>query len=300
MASKRGRRGAETTPASRETAPRSRSDGLHDDERTTPAEALSGPPDPPSARPPSSPSEGVVPAPPGVSPGRSGTPLGAVTWGWWQSLLGLLVAVAPVIALTLLSLATDAPADGGSSPATTQIALVAVAITLVLDGWYLFAAWLFSLRVSHAGLTAWGFRRPRLRILWAVPLGLVMVYGVSIAYNLLVQTEEQDIIQSFPRSVSGGLLFVLLACVIAPLFEETFFRGFLFQGFARSWGVVVGAVVSAVVFSLAHQQLDIFVPLFALGLALAWVYHTTRSVWGSIALHAVYNGLAVLVWAFTG
>jgi len=239
----------------------------------------------------------VVPAPPGRSPGRSGAPLDTAAWGWWQSLLGLLVAVAPVVALTLASVATDPSGDTVPTEPTTQLALVAVAVTLVIDGWYLFAAWLFSLRPAHAGLRAWGFRAPRLRILWAVPLGLVAVYGVSIAYNLLVQTEEQDIIQSFPRSVSGGLLFVVLACVIAPLFEETFFRGFLFQGFARSWGVVLGAIVSAAIFSLSHQQLDIFVPLFALGLALAWVYHVTRSIWGSIALHAVYNGLAVLVWA---
>ena len=241
-----------------------------------------------------------LPTPPGTLPGRPRTPFDAVTWGWRQSALGLLVAAAPVVALTLLSFATDgADTDVTVSP-TLQVALVAVAVTLVIDGWYLFAAWLFSLRISRSGLRAWGFRRPRLRILWTVPLGLAAVYAVSIGYNLVVQTGEQEILQSFPRSAAGGLLFVLLACVIAPLFEETFFRGFLFQGFARSWGAIVGAIVSAGVFSLSHQQLDIFVPLFALGLALAWVYHATRSIWGSISLHAVYNGIAVLAWAASG
>jgi membrane protease YdiL (CAAX protease family) len=84
--------------------------------------------------------------------------------------------------------------------------------------------------------------------------------------------------------------------VIAPLFEETFFRGFLFPGFARSWGLLLGAIASAAVFAFSHQQLDIFVPLFALGLALAWVYHVSRSIWGSIALHSIWNGLAVIAW----
>jgi hypothetical protein len=250
---------------------------------------------PPGARPPAterprtgSPAEGS----------RSPLP-GDVTWGWLQSLTGLLVAVAPVVLLLILPLLLDGGGQEVTAP-TVTVAFVTLMVTVVLDSWYLFSAWLFSLRPSRAGLRAWGFRAPTRRIVWAVPVALLAVYGVSIAYNLIVETQEQEILSSFPRTATGTVLFVVLACVVAPFFEETFFRGFLFQGFARSWGIPVGALVSAAVFALSHQQFDIFVPLFALGLALAWVYWVTRSLWGSIALHAVYNGIAVLVWAFTG
>jgi membrane protease YdiL (CAAX protease family) len=228
-------------------------------------------------------------------------PFSAVTWGWLSALGGLLVAIAPVVLLTLLTLA--AGTDSSDRPAaqpTAGEAFATVAITIVIDAWYLLAAWFFSLRRSGAGIAAWGFRRPRTTIFWAVPLALVLVYAVSIVYNLNVDTEEQVIVDSFPRNAAGVFLFLLLACVVAPFFEETFFRGFLFQGFARSWGWILGALISAAVFSLSHQQLDIFVPLFALGLALAWVYYVTRSVWGSIALHAVYNGIAVIAWMAGG
>jgi membrane protease YdiL (CAAX protease family) len=225
-------------------------------------------------------------------------PDGAVTWGWLQALGGLLVAVAPVLLLTLLALV--AADDQQDSAPTASTAFITVAITVVIDGWYLLAAWIFSLRRTGAPPSAWGFRRPARTIFWAVPLALVAVYAVSVVYNLLVETQQQEVVESFPRTAVGVFLFLALACVIAPFFEETFFRGFLFQGFARSWGVLLGMVASAAVFSLSHQQLDIFVPFFALGLALAWVYRATRSIWGSIALHAVYNGIAVIAWLAGG
>jgi membrane protease YdiL (CAAX protease family) len=51
------------------------------------------------------------------------------------------------------------------------------------------------------------------------------------------------------------------------------------------------------VFGLAHLQLSVFVPLFALGFALAWVYKRTGSLWTSITLHALFNAISVLAWA---
>jgi membrane protease YdiL (CAAX protease family) len=236
-------------------------------------------------------------APPPDAP-PDGPQIAVVTWGWVQAVAGLVLAVAPLLLLMLLP--QSGTGGRGTSAPTTNEAFLTVAVTVVIDGWYLVAAWIFSLRGSHAGLGAWGFRRPARSIFWAVPLALVAVYAVSVIYNLLVQTKTQDIIESFPRNAAGSFLFILLACAVAPFFEETFFRGFLFQGFARSWGPLLGAIASAAIFSLSHQQLDIFVPLFALGLALAWVYHVSRSVWGSIALHAVYNGIAVIAWLAGG
>ena len=53
-------------------------------------------------------------------------------------------------------------------------------------------------------------------------------------------------------------------------------------------------MLSSAVFGLAHLQLDIFVPLLVLGLALAWVYKRTGSLWTSITLHALFNAISVL------
>ena len=88
-------------------------------------------------------------------------------------------------------------------------------------------------------------------------------------------------------------MFILVAVVMAPLFEEIVFRGFLFRGLANSWGWVWGALASAAIFGAAHLQLDVFLPLAALGFVLAWAYHRTGSLWTCITMHAIFNRIAV-------
>ncbi len=205
----------------------------------------------------------------------------------------------PEMLLYAVSLGVVA-ADTQDTAVTTASAVALVLISLLVYGWHTAAAWFFSVRVAGQGLSAWGFRLPTRAFFWTIPAALAVVYAVSIVHDVVVDPEQQDIVGQFPHTPLGIALFVLLAVIIAPLAEEVFFRGFLFRAFASSWGWVTGAVVSAAVFGVAHVQLDVFFPLFALGLMLAWVYKRTGSLWTSIALHALFNGLSVLVWAVGG
>ena len=63
------------------------------------------------------------------------------------------------------------------------------------------------------------------------------------------------------------------------------------EGISRSSG---GALCNVIV-DLA--KLDPALPLTALGLALAWVFTATGSLWGAVALHSAFNAVAVLAWA---
>lgn len=221
------------------------------------------------------------------------------SWRWPATIAGLVAGSAPEALLTI------AAALGGeaSSPETTVTAVSAAVLAvgaLVMYGWQSLAAWLFSLRTAGRSLLLWGFRRPTKAFFWTIPLGLAATYGVSIVHDLLVHPEQQEIIGEFPHTGAGVALFVLVAVVMAPVFEEIVFRGFLFRGFANSWGWIWGAIASAVVFGFAHLQLDLFIPLAVLGFGLAWVYKRTGSLWTSITMHAVFNGIAVLAWSLTG
>jgi hypothetical protein len=221
------------------------------------------------------------------------------SWRWPQTLAGLAVGVAPEALLSLVALIGGAGSSSSDAVSAGSAALLAVS-ALVLYSWQTLAAWLFSLRTAGRALALWGFRRPNRAILWTVPVGLVAVYVVSLAHDLIVHPEQQPIVNEFPRSGAGAALFVVVAVVMAPLFEEIVFRGFLFRGFANSWGWVWGAIASAAVFGLAHLQLDVFVPLATLGFFLAWAYKRTGSLWSCIAMHGIFNAIAVLAWALTG
>jgi membrane protease YdiL (CAAX protease family) len=208
------------------------------------------------------------------------------------------VGFGPQLLLYAAALGIGASTKSGAVTVGSAVALVIG--SLVIYGWQTLAAWFFSLRIAGRRLALWGFTTPSKAFFWTIPVALAAVYLVSFLHDLVVHPRQQHIISQFPRTAAGLVLFVILAVFMAPLFEEVFFRGFLFRGFSSSWGWMVGACVSAAIFGLAHLQVDVFVPLFALGIALAWVYKRTGSLWTSIAFHALFNALSVLAWWLSG
>lgn len=240
-------------------------------------------------------------APPPAPPLHTLTAAGAESpgWGWKQAFWGLLLGMGPFLLLYGATYSLPEDVDTTIGEVTVATGLVFLVSSAIGYGWDYFAAWLFSGRGAANKWRAWGFRLPTLAFFWTIPVALVGAYLVSYVNDLALHPEQQDIVEAFPPTAGGIVLFALVAVVMAPLAEELYFRGFLFKGFANSWGWVWGAVVSGVFFSLAHLQLTLFFPLFGLGFALAWVYQRTGSLWTSIALHAVFNGISVLAWALT-
>ncbi len=217
-----------------------------------------------------------------------------VPWGWQDTLKGLLVAVSPEVALALVALGVAG--QPRSNKASIGLAVGTIISALVLDGWYVGWGYRFSLRKHRRPLSDWGFRPPTWAILWLVPLSLLIVDAVINVNDHFIHGPQQAFVSAFPHTAAGAVLFFLLACVIAPLFEESFFRGFLFQGLASSCGLLWGAVLSSAVFAAVHQQVSVLIPFFALGLLLCWVFTKTRSIWTNIALHSTFNLIAVVTW----
>jgi hypothetical protein len=224
--------------------------------------------------------------------------LPAADWRWAAAAAGFAAAIAPQAALDIADFFAGSSASR-ATPVTAAGAVTIALASLVLYGWTALAAWLFSLRTAGRSLALWGFRHPTRAWRWVVPLGLAAVYAVSLAHDAIVHPHQQAIVSEFPHSAIGAAMFVLVAVVMAPIFEEILFRGFLFRGLANSLGWVWAAAVSAAVFGAAHLQLDVFVPLAALGFVLAWAYHRTGSLWTNITMHALFNTIAVLAWALT-
>ncbi|QDU70041.1 CPBP family intramembrane glutamic endopeptidase [Engelhardtia mirabilis] len=83
---------------------------------------------------------------------------------------------------------------------------------------------------------------------------------------------------------------LLEACVWAPLFEELAFRAALFGGLRRRLPFLPAALISGGLFGMAH----VYEPAGMLGIAwvgvaLAWIYERTRSIWAPILVHALFN-----------
>lgn len=98
------------------------------------------------------------------------------------------------------------------------------------------------------------------------------------------------------RDEYGGYLLVAvpLVCLIAPLSEETIFRGFIYGWLRRHLPVLPAVVISSAVFSAAHVVLVLALPLFAVGVILALLYEYSDSLLPGAIVHGLFNLVGIL------
>lgn len=156
-----------------------------------------------------------------------------------------------------------------------------------------------------------GFVRPRLRDI-PYALGGFVIYFVGYAFIVAALVEkylpqidtEQRQELGFDTSVAGPeLVLIFMSLVILPpLIEEILVRGFLFTGLKNKLPLFSAAVVTSIVFAVAHLQWGSDAPLlwsaaidtFVLSMVLVYVRHRSGSLWPGIGIHFMKNGIAFL------
>lgn len=144
----------------------------------------------------------------------------------------------------------------------------------------------------------------------AVCAGLVAFYGLNElscrVFDLFLgnMTNLNDVaisaqMHDAPRSTMMIVLF------LAPFVEDMLFRGYLF-GNLRPVNCALAYTVSCLLFAFLHvwqfvvirrdlSYLPLMLQYLAPGLAFAWTYEKSGTLWGSVLLHAMVNALAVWV-----
>jgi membrane protease YdiL (CAAX protease family) len=130
---------------------------------------------------------------------------------------------------------------------------------------------------------------------------LVLLAGLIVVADVVTVHIGRPIVPEFMSEVYASAqpvwtLWVALL-VAAPLFEETFFRGFLFRGFESSFLGAAGTVLlTAGLWALLHVQYDAFgiSLVFTLGLLLGIARARTGSLWLPLALHSAANLVATV------
>jgi uncharacterized protein len=242
----------------------------------------------------------------------------------------LFLAIAGVflllIQLVLLSVghspAIAGKVAGGMSPkflvgseALSYLATLAVA-------WFIFP--FFWKRPFAEGIQANpdAARRNALRL---IPIGLILSVTVQ-AISSLISLPKNIPMDDFFRTPSDIWLVAAFGTLLAPLFEEVLFRGFLLPAFAiaydwlslprtpaayEQWrsnnkltrpSLVFSAVLTSILFAALHGQQTAFtwpvlLLLFCVSLVLSYVRIRLRSVMASTLIHVSYNA-AIFIFAF--
>jgi membrane protease YdiL (CAAX protease family) len=131
-----------------------------------------------------------------------------------------------------------------------------------------------------------------------IVFGLVffaIAVAIELGQNAVGFAPPEDAIVVGPEvgNLVGYLTWLVSACLIAPVSEEFFFRGYAFYAFNKKYGLWVALFVSAIGFSAIHGSIYSLLPIFSAGIGLALAYHWTGSLVPPMVAHAVNNFIAV-------
>ncbi|WNC69208.1 CPBP family glutamic-type intramembrane protease [Thalassotalea nanhaiensis] len=127
---------------------------------------------------------------------------------------------------------------------------------------------------------------------------LTFVYIVlSYLINILLDVRIPEWMLDMRDTIDYGWLSILSVCIIAPIFEELVFRGFIFSKIERTRLRKSGAVVvTAIIFTLIHTQYEgiVLADLFVLSLLLSFIRLKTNNLKYCIAVHMLNNMISAL------
>ncbi len=221
----------------------------------------------------------------------------------------------------------------GGPPITTiggHITVVHPKLQLLAEagtyGATLLAAWLVFPLLWHRSFSnglSWHSSVARDQFIKLAPLGLLLGIVSGVVSSLLSSSKPPPVEQFF-ASASDAWLITLFGVVVAPIFEEICFRGFLVPAFAIAYdwislprtdaghyfwqttttlsvpAYVFSAIISSLLFAALHAKQIANAPgalvvLFSVSLVLTWVRVKTKSVAASALVHSSYNAFIFLV-----
>jgi len=230
-----------------------------------------------------------------------------IDWTPRDVLIGVLLLIGalfvPQIPLLPFGLAFGTETRGFLIPAT---AVTALAYVLILG----IAARMTFLKYG-GGWERLGFSRSTgSTFLWG-GAALAGALIVSYAYGAIAQAVpalQQGCADQVPLYIRNDALVLALTAAVAvllpPAVEEPFFRGFVFPGLARDWGIPAGIIVSGVLFGSAHLLGNpllwkSFIQFSLIGMVFAFAYWKSGNIFSTVMAHFTFNLIGVIALAAT-
>lgn len=227
------------------------------------------------------------------APERSGR-----RWTWLDLLLvtvcGLSLGFAAVTAFVLMARLTGVPLSAS---------VVVLLVSVGLYGALALMVWLLIVQRRHVGWSGIGFREVEVSsVLWMVPL-LAVVLSVNALVMLVVshvvgnvQNPQVDALAPGGMMSARDLALLLLAAaVIAPIVEEMLFRGLLYRYLRARMDAVWAVGLSAGLFAALHAVPVLLPMLLVIGVVLALLAERYDSILPGIVLHALHNGVMLVL-----
>ena len=226
-------------------------------------------------------------------------------WGIWEGLE--LVAAWFVLWIVLVMFATLVAAFIAPSALTQGMGWLALTyVPYAVAAFWILVWFVVAMAPRGSGLRTIGWRPVKLsagvaNAIGAYAAAIPIVLAMSmVAVRFFPDSPPNPVEAAMTQAHGWGarLVFLFVLCILAPVVEETLFRGGLYGGMRKRWPLPVAALASGSMFAAVHLSGVNFIPILALGVALAMIYERTGSLAPGMIAHGVFN-LSTAVVLFT-
>lgn len=139
-----------------------------------------------------------------------------------------------------------------------------------------------------------------------VPYLILIVIGYGFVaqpfwdYNRLIEyfqnSSFEPYIRSYDESKTKYIYSLISPLIIAPIFEELFFRKFLFSKLQKKYNLNISIIISSICFSIIHFEITgNLLPSFIFGITSSLIFFKTKKISYSILLH-FFNNLCITLF----
>jgi membrane protease YdiL (CAAX protease family) len=155
-----------------------------------------------------------------------------------------------------------------------------------------------------------GWKQGLIAAAMILPAMFAVVFLTQKFWDLIhfAHPNEHDLLRVLGEEPSRlvRVAIIISAIVLAPLFEEFFFRGMIQSAVRESLETLqpalkirnrwIAIVFTSLIFTMVHGALWLAPPIFFLSLCIGYAYERTRNLWTSIIVHASFNAASVAMF----
>ncbi|MBK5498895.1 CPBP family intramembrane glutamic endopeptidase [Peribacillus sp. TH14] len=138
-------------------------------------------------------------------------------------------------------------------------------------------------------------------ILWAIAGVFLALIAQSLAGSIeqmLGVKSESENTQNLISLIYEVPMVIFVTSVIGPILEEILFRKIIFGSLNKRFNFFISALISSVIFGLAHGELEHLLLYSAMGFTFAFLYAKTGRILVSMVAHIAMNTLVIILQVF--
>jgi len=181
-----------------------------------------------------------------------------------------------------------------------------ITIVLVYVIPLLFTAWIFKSFTNYKGKYRELYAKPKrfARAMGTFPAAYGFGYGIALLTMLVMYLISRNVsghayIEELLRptaleptsNLAGLFSLIFMLVIIAPLFEEIWVRGIMYDAL-KPYGTGIAIIISSIVFGFMHGNIYMLFYTTALGFALGYIRYATNSLLIVTILHALINSIS--------